>query len=439
METSQFVINRPIDDDGEFLLLYNTRTTAMITLSRGVYERIFVMQDFSDANLTEQLVESGFLVRSRHDETKILDEARHKFMNNQHQHVTILTTTNCNARCDYCFESGIERYDMTRSTADGVIAFIKNTLQNKELSIMWFGGEPLLNFEIVTYITCQLRRLGYELSSSVTTNGSLLTQEMIDFLKINSKRTAIQFSLDAVTDGEYYAAKRYVNFTPDNAFNNVINNIILSLESGVRTDIRFNFIASRIEAAINAYSKVHQLISNHDLSKAYLFLAPLDVNDKREIVSNFHDEGMEHPYLQVIKTQISRGFPLRAGLQVGNSDRLAAFGLMPDCSSCGMTAMNSFVIDADGTLYKCHRFAGKKHLSCGNIIDGIDEDSTSYAMFKAAEIGDNECRACSILPICQGGCIAKRVLLGEDHKCHRIKQVKEELLKLYHSDLLGER
>ena len=431
MELSKYIIVQELNENAEAMLLYQTRTTALVLLNKEQYNGIFIKRDFSDEGLVSQLSDMGFIVDSHNEELNVIIDTRRKFMEIGHQHLTILTTTKCNAKCFYCFENGIEHYDMSLETADATISFIKNNFREKVLSILWLGGEPLVNFDIIRYITMKLVAAGYEIITSVTTNGALLTKDMVDFFKKYSIRTTLQFSLDAAINEEYYKIKRYEGLDEHNAFNHVIDNIKLSIDSDLYTDIRFNFVSSKIQKAKEVFKHVKSLLDNHDLSKTYIFLAPLDLNGGNEIISDFHGN-IEHPYLQVVRTQQEMGFPIRAELQQDSNDILASFALMPTCYVCGMTTKMKIVVDADGTLYKCHRFVGRKKFSCGDVTIGIDETSPSYLQFREVNITDEECRNCSILPICQSGCIAKREMLGNSQKCHKIKQVQKQLVKMYY-------
>ena len=144
------------------------------------------------------------------------------------QNVTILTTTECNARCYYCFEHGIRQYPMTREIADATVKYIKKNYPEKQLAINWFGGEPLLNFEIIKYITAQLKESGYEIISHITTNGSLLTKEMIDYLQREYSDLSFQITIDEI-GAKYGEVKRYIDIAKEKAYGRVVQNITQSV------------------------------------------------------------------------------------------------------------------------------------------------------------------------------------------------------------------
>lgn len=438
MEISKFIITQELDNSTGMMLVYSTLTTVLVTIDKKIYHRIFELADYSDTQLTEKLESLGILTPSHALQLKQLDDQRTKSMDSDKQHLTIFTTTDCNARCFYCFENGIKHIDMSKDTADATLQFIYNKFPNKELSIGWIGGEPLLRFDTIKYITEQLVGRGYSLTSGVSTNGILLTKEMIEFLKQHNKQMAFQFSMDAAVGKDYHRMKRYIDYDEETAFQHVVDNISMSLDYGITTDVRINYVASKIEDAKKAYRTIKEMISNHNMSHVYIFLVPIDLPNSNEVISDYHGN-IEHPCLQAIRFQKDMGFgiprsqqitPIRKELEKHHGDIIASYSLMPQCYICGMTTKYKYVVDSDGTLYKCHRLAGHPEYSCGTVFDGVNTDSKSYKQFRETTIHDQQCLECPILPICQGGCIGRRVLCGESQKCNKIKQIQKELVRL---------
>src|SRR5215510_6961132 len=93
----------------------------------------------------------------------------------------IMPTEACNFRCTYCYET-FEHKKMHGSVVTGIKRLIERRGgELRELQIGWFGGEPLLAFDVVTEI-CQhaidvANLNGFEFSSDMTTNGYLLDQD----------------------------------------------------------------------------------------------------------------------------------------------------------------------------------------------------------------------------------------------------------------------
>jgi len=127
------------------------------------------------------------------------------------QELMLEVTTACNMRCRYCVYSGIYRGFRTHSGSymplntalkaiDMYFRYIESGSEYnplREPSIAFFGGEPLLNFNlirnVVNYVKSKYLR-DYKVQFVISTNGTLLTDEVIDFLLLNS--FIVNISLD---------------------------------------------------------------------------------------------------------------------------------------------------------------------------------------------------------------------------------------------------
>lgn len=88
-------------------------------------------------------------------------------------------------------------------------------MKEKQLGIIWFGGELLLNFEIIKCITNQVLNLEYELIARVITNGSRLDKEKVDYFIRNYKDITIEITIDDINE-EHQRIKGYVEPERDN-------------------------------------------------------------------------------------------------------------------------------------------------------------------------------------------------------------------------------
>jgi radical SAM protein with 4Fe4S-binding SPASM domain len=429
MEITKFYINVALPEGQQ--LLYNTLTTAMILLDNSVFEKIFVQHNFSDVKEVEMLREHGFIVESNQETLDLLKSLRCKDSSNTMQDVGIVTTTDCNARCYYCFENGVKRYDMSTKTADDSISFLQKFCPDKHLRLFWFGGEPLINFAIIRHITNSLLNANYILDTNIITNGSLLTQEHIDFFISHYNSITFQITIDNIFD-KYQSVKKYIDIDKEHAFDRTINNIKLLLRNGVQVKIRVNFKASEYEDGEKVFHALEQLFDKEDTSKLLIYLAPLSLYGNHEIISSFIcQEG--HPYLKLLKTHLKSAIKSNIINQNNFEDTLlSTLDLKPKCSFCGIGGERRITIDANGDLYKCHRLVGREEFKVGSVEKGIINTNKVYKFIKDTEIRDQECLDCPILPICQGGCKGNKLLYGTSHKCHNIKQVKSDVVKLYY-------
>lgn len=113
--------------------------------------------------------------------------------------VNLFVTDACNFKCRYCYEKDIRqnKTNMSKETADDVIQFIADNISlEQKLIITFHGGEPLLQFDLIRYIIDKIHtRLKNEAVFGITTNGSLLTDDMVDYLVENMKYK-LSISLD---------------------------------------------------------------------------------------------------------------------------------------------------------------------------------------------------------------------------------------------------
>ena len=165
-----FVVQLPVE---EGLLLYHVMTRAVVLLTPEEAKR---MTD--NPGSVPGLVAQWFAVPPGHDDRKLAREVRAvgKMLEKKPKGITsytILTTTDCNARCFYCYEKGRNRIPMQEETARKVVDFIIKNTPDKQVKLRWFGGEPLYNKEVISLICGELREAGIEFRSSMVSNGYL--------------------------------------------------------------------------------------------------------------------------------------------------------------------------------------------------------------------------------------------------------------------------
>jgi len=118
-------------------------------------------------------------------------------------HIDLIVTEDCNGCCDYCFVEGKNPNRMDAPTADRSIDFlVDHSGKLKTLNVLFFGGEPLLEFDLIQHIVSYCERksaaTGKKFAFSITTNGTLLTPEMLAYF--NAKGVKFLLSLDGTRE-----------------------------------------------------------------------------------------------------------------------------------------------------------------------------------------------------------------------------------------------
>ena len=231
-------------DCADGILLHNVITGQLVLLDAdeaGLLKFFPVSQD----QALIPLIESYFLVPVDYEEKVTVDKLRilmkRIFSVKGINHYMILPTTNCNARCPYCFENGVRRISMGMSTADRIVEYIYTNRSKENINLHWFGGEPLLGVSKIDHICEGLKNQGISFRSVMTSNGYLFSEELISRAVADWNLRLIQITLDG-TEEVYNRVKGYVytNKREESPYWRVLRNIRLLLERGIQVIIRLN-------------------------------------------------------------------------------------------------------------------------------------------------------------------------------------------------------
>lgn len=405
-----------------------------------MYQNIFEKKLFDNyPKECLDLCEMGFLFEGEPDaQHKELEKIREEIVRADHgiTAITITPTMDCNARCFYCFEHGAIKGTMTPETADAVAAFLIKRCTEKELYISWFGGEPLMAPHIIDRINSQLLAAGISVESTITTNGILISPEIIKKLE-DWHVTRVQITLDGLFD-EYNKIKNFT-LNIENPFETIMKNIEMVIACGVSVHLRVNYKSTDYSKVSETMAYLHDRFGNYD--QLYLYGAPLDLPQIKGYSEFDEDEG--NIFLQVLEDSLKNGYENDelnfASLKVSEdyNPALGELMLAPFPASCFMVNKDRYVIDDAGLLYKCQKHLGKPQFSCGNVIDGPEENDT-YFYYTTAQLHDERCRDCRMLPVCQGGCKANRLLYGHKFACPPSKSIVEKLVLKYYHYITGE-
>ncbi len=395
-------------ENEEGTLLYNVISGELILLSEE--EKAFL--DRLPAELEpeyEELVEKHFLVPLSYDERKIVKQLRQLLsVMNQKKGITgytILPTTYCNARCFYCYESGIEFTHMTPETAHDLVNYIEAHSTEKKVSLSWFGGEPLLGEKIISQISKELTEKGFKYHSSMISNGIRFDEEMVREAKECWKLQNVQITIDG-TEEIYNEVKSYVDVKKESPYRRILKNIRLLSESRIRVSIRINLGFHNIEdirALIRELSEyfadcenvsmyVHELFDGEGSDPTHY--TEQEKEKLMELVNDFN-----HYADQKGKFEKKRELP-----------SLLFTHCMADNDS-------SVIVYPTGEITKCEHFDPSKD-KAGSIYSEEWNKELIKSWKEQAELP--QCLACPLYPSC-----VLPVKCPETGNCYGIKQEKK--------------
>ena len=341
----------------------------------------------SDTSDLNEFIENWFLVPIDNDDCLLADQIynvnesckKDDFINNY----VILTTTDCNARCYYCFEHGVVKNNMSSQTANDVVGFIIKRSKGKKVYIKWFGGEPLYNTEAIDIICDGLIKNNIEFENKIVTNGYLFNDENIKKAVTKWNIKNVQISLDG-TEEKYNRIKNYIYKDGISAFKVVISNIEGLLKNDIAVSIRLN--VSDINRA-DIYSLIEYLYGKFSSYKNFgIYAANLfDLEDSRpeSEIQRLNDE-----FFKMDENLYQRGY------KHSNIKKFCSFD-----RGCMAQRKTSVCISPMGLLGRCEHFS-EGELMYGSIYnDEINQKAIDY-WHQQEKLP--ECKTCLAYPRCGG-------------------------------------
>lgn len=365
-------------------LVYNLLKFTCVILNSDEYCKFKNGRSFE---YSRQLYEMGFYVDNNYDEIK---EAFYYIRRNTDQRnqnfrkQRIYTTLACNARCPYCFEKGSICSHMSLETAKKVSQYIqKKQGKASKLAITWFGGEPLLNTAVIDFISKDLcSGLGPNLdySSFMITNGLLFNETLIQKAVHEWKLEGTQITLDGLK-GTYEKVK---GFATSDAFEQVIKNIHLLLNNGIKVKVRVNFdcnnfneilalidfLGSEFRNCNDLFVYGHKIMSDKNADNSKFASADYDIL----IWDKIREAGFCSDILETIKSNLI---------------------------SCTAGSLYNEMFLPNGDIGKCAQAIAK-----GDIVGSLETGAYNNKVSKwCCSLLNGVCTDCILLPICGGGCI----------------------------------
>lgn len=318
----------------------------------------------------------------------------------------------CNLRCGYCFagtgDFGGQRELMSNEIAEKAVEFaIKGSKKRQNLELDLFGGEPLINPEVVKHVVRYARKrekeTGKNIKLTLTTNGTLLNDEIIAFL--NENRVMLVLSLDGKKEthdqmrpfpnktGSYDAAVR--------GFKKVIEtrggkNYYLR---GTYTHYDVHFADAVLDmTAVGKEISVEPVVG---VDEPYV----LTDNDLPIIMQEY--EKLARAYLQ--RRREGKPFDFfHFNVALDNGPCVAK-----RLAGCG-AGHEYFAITPEGDIYPCHQFVGREEYKMGTLDTGVIKPLLVKKFRNMHVMNKSTCKECWARFFCSGGCHANADLINGD-------------------------
>lgn len=440
--------------------MYDVNMDQILKIPNFFYKALSA--DLSLVNASEQAKEYAMQLRSygylkadrvecvEHPATYLLPALLEKKLTQ----AVLQVTQRCNLRCEYCIYSGNyetrthSQKDMPWEVAKKAMDYlISHSADNKAVTLSFYGGEPLLRFDLikrcVLYMENHLE--GKELIFNLTTNGTIMTPEIADFM--NQHRVGIMFSLDG-PEKMHNQHRKFAN--SDKGSFHVLMNTLTYFETHFPEYAKQLHFNSVIDTERD-YDVLSEFMNRDPHMRKYKFLInSIDdaYTENHRIASESYLQGSEYEYFQFLLSKAGRFSPKnvsKLAIQryqeipekvIHNKDNRGTIGRCNHHGGPCIPGVRKIFINVDGDLFPCERISETSTITkLGHIDSGIDIKQAE-AILNIERQTHDMCKDCWAYRYCTS-CV--KAIDGIDHynmksqlvKCSSCKSSTEAIMKDY--------
>ena len=320
---------------------------------------------------------------------------------------------NCNLACEYCFADGgtynDERKTMSYDTAKAAIdMLVEMSGTRRNLEVDFFGGEPMLDFEVVKKTVLYARSIekerGKNFRFTITTNAYRLNDEDIDFF--NEQMYNVVISIDGRKEVHNRVRK---SVGGKDSFDDVIKNALRFKERRKgQYYVRGTFTRYNLDFCSD-------VLFLNDLGFDQLSIEPVVLKpespmsireqDLPRIIAEY--DKLAEEYIARRKTDKWFNF-FHFMIDIDNAP--CAVKRLKGCGAGG----EYVAVAPDGTVYPCHQFDGIKSVALGNVFDGVNNDELRKKFYYCSVPTKTDCSEGWAKYYCSGGCMANSFKFNGD-------------------------
>ena len=312
----------------------------------------------------------------------------------------------CNLNCSYCFasqgkyhgERAVMSFEVGKQALDFLIA---NSGNRRNLEVDFFGGEPLVNFQVVKDLVAYARSIekehGKNFRFTLTTNGLLIDDDVIEFA--NKECHNVVLSLD----GRKEIHDRFrVDYAGNGSWDRIVPKFqkLVEARKGQGYYMRGTFTHANPDFLKDI--QVMLDLGFNELSMEPVVAAPDDPSalteeDKAIVMEQYEKLAM----LMLDKDKEGKPFTFYHYM----IDLTGGHCIYKRISGCG-SGTEYMAVTPWGDLYPCHQFVGEEKFKLGDVWNGVNNAEIQSEFAECNVYARPECRDCWARLYCSGGCAA---------------------------------
>ncbi len=307
-------------------------------------------------------------------------------------------THDCNMACNYCY-AGVKNSEvMDIEIAKKIIDFIFKTIpKDQSIEINYFGGEPFLEFDLIREITKYVRKIEQKYKNPVmigiTSNGTLLTSEILDYLKHE------RISLCVSIDGNQQVHDRNRKFSSGKGSFSLVNEK-LDLALSILDYVQVNAVYG--PDTVDKLLETVSFLSEKNVSSIHLNpnITAQWSNDYYPILRKKFQEIADY-YI----SSYTNGQEIAINY-IDNKIIIFLKGGYSDFDKCHMGELE-WGFAPSGNIYPCERLVGddnNESFCMGNTQTGLNVDRQSTILWSKNQMGNLKCRNCELQQYCMNWC-----------------------------------
>ena len=312
----------------------------------------------------------------------------------------------CNLNCSYCFasqgkfngERGLMSFEVGKRALDFLI---ENSGTRHNLEVDFFGGEPLMNFQVVKDLVAYARSIEKDANKNfrftLTTNGVLVDDDVIDFA--NREMSNVVLSLD----GRKEVHDRFrVDYNGNGSFDKIVPKFQRFVEKRGNKDYYMRGTFTHANPDFLEDIKTMLDLGFTELSMEPVVCAPNDpsalTEEDKAVVMDQYEKLAE---LMLKKQREGKPFTFYHYM----IDLKSGPCIYKRVSGCG-SGTEYMAVTPWGDLYPCHQFVGDDNYKLGNVFEGVKNTEIQNKFANSNVYTKSECKDCWAKLYCSGGCPA---------------------------------